>query len=599
MARTCEPDIVVGVDFGTRGTGFSWTRVAVDGSVSTPVFVDMGWHGETDRRKKTSTSILFKGDLPLLFGIDAENRWDNYVHGQEEEMDNTELDKYFLFRVFKMQLCDMDEQGKYKAASQFMCRSVCGKKSMTVRDVIAGSLKLIKELVFRKLQMIDAKESDEQLFETTVKWVLTVPTIWSERGKTIMKDSARMARLLNFEIALEPECVALTIRDQLRDLKQKIWENRSYIVIDAGGGTIDIIAHTVDEGKIHEMADATGCPWGSTNVDKAFICLFEKLFEPLGIGARFFSEGENEQLRFELMKSFEVSKDGVGRRFPEEHLTIRIPYELFDYLLKLQTDMTFRQCCSAYCLENGFAEDALQISSRGGALRISEEVYKSLVKGCIDGTVDCLRKYVDHLETTPGAAFFVGGFSRCPFLTDALNEFCDERRMRLVVSEYVTPDLAVVNGAALYGKDPDWIASRIARFSIGVVSYQRFNPREHQLHKANQEERVKIFVPFIVRGERIGEDSPEIRHVFSPIADDVSSVKFSVVNTRKVSSVIYADDPELLPLGDLVVTAPEGKCFMKKDPIDVFFMLDSSLRFRATQAKLESDCTISLSLENI
>eukprot|EP00475_Leptophrys_vorax_P032958 TRINITY_DN51461_c0_g1_i2.p1 TRINITY_DN51461_c0_g1~~TRINITY_DN51461_c0_g1_i2.p1 ORF type:complete len:511 (-),score=103.00 TRINITY_DN51461_c0_g1_i2:642-2174(-) len=495
LARTSEPDFVVGVDLGTRGTGFSWTRVVSSGSHS-PVLVDMAWNGECDRRKKTSTSILFKDDKPFLFGVDAENRWDNNIAQAEESRQGDDSHEYFLFRVFKMQLCDMDARGKYKAStgsdflcrsvcgkklmpireviagslklvkelvirklqmtdskendeiicetsikwvltvpaiwsergktimkdsarmaellnfeialepecaaltirestgSDFLCRSVCGKKLMPIREVIAGSLKLVKELVIRKLQMTDSKENDEIICETSIKWVLTVPAIWSERGKTIMKDSARMAELLNFEIALEPECAALTIRDQLRISNQKPWDNPSYIVIDAGGGTIDIIAHAIDEGRIHEMADATGCPWGSTNVDQAFISLFERLFEPLGIGAGFFSEVNHQQLKFDLMRSFEVAKDSVSRRFSKEHLMIRIPYDLLDYLLNNQTAITIRECCSEYCLVNGFAEDAIQKSAHGGMLRINEAVYHSLVQGCIGGTLDCLRKYI-------------------------------------------------------------------------------------------------------------------------------------------------------------------------------------------------------------
>ena len=45
------------------------------------------------------------------------------------------------------------------------------------------------------------------------------------------------------------------------------------MVVDCGGGTVDITVHEVSnkEGHIKEVFKATGGPYGSTSMDRAFI----------------------------------------------------------------------------------------------------------------------------------------------------------------------------------------------------------------------------------------------------------------------------------------------------------------------------------------
>eukprot|EP00475_Leptophrys_vorax_P000782 TRINITY_DN10427_c0_g2_i1.p1 TRINITY_DN10427_c0_g2~~TRINITY_DN10427_c0_g2_i1.p1 ORF type:complete len:301 (+),score=60.26 TRINITY_DN10427_c0_g2_i1:439-1341(+) len=300
------------------------------------------------------------------------------------------------------------------------------------------------------------------------------------------------------------------------------------------------------------------------------------------------------------MRSFEIVKDGISERFQDTHINIRIPYSILDHLFDHEEGMCMDECYAGFCESQGFAVKAVH-SARGGILRMDENVYQSLVKDCIDETVKCLRKYLDKMVKRPSIAFFVGGFSRCPFLTQALRQFCEAREMWLVASENVTPHLAVVYGASIYGKDPDWIASRIARFSIGVLAHAVFNLDKHDREKVvviNGQEMVPVFHPFAVRGGRVNERD-EIRHSFTPISDYMPCVVFDIVNTRRVSPFIYSDDSDLVKLGELRILAPgEHRKFMRKDDIEVFFRLGSSLHFRA-QSRLGTDCCVSLSLDSI
>lgn len=200
--KVAEPDIVVAVDFGTRGTGFSWCFAANPAAV----FNHMHWPEEADPMRKTSTSILFEGNTPVAFGKKAELKWKNLCNEEASE-------GFYLFKQFKMQLSEMSSTGEYVINQRrARCTSVCGSKQMDAVEVIAGSLKLIKEHVMSLLQK-DAVLRDK--IDYQIRWVLTVPAIWNERSKIIMKEAARKAGIHDLGIALEPEAASLCVRQQM------------------------------------------------------------------------------------------------------------------------------------------------------------------------------------------------------------------------------------------------------------------------------------------------------------------------------------------------------------------------------------------------
>ena len=50
------------------------------------------------------------------------------------------------------------------------------------------------------------------------------------------------------------------------------------MVVDCGGGTVDITVHEISnkEGHLKEVFKATGGPYGSTSMGNYFIILFDK-----------------------------------------------------------------------------------------------------------------------------------------------------------------------------------------------------------------------------------------------------------------------------------------------------------------------------------
>lgn len=76
-------------------------------------------------------------------------------------------------------------------------------------------------------------------------------------------------------LALEPESAAVYCQYEAKRFKEGadkkfIPKSDHYIVLDIGGGTVDIATHSLAAGGIIELAPSAGNDWGGTRVNKEF-----------------------------------------------------------------------------------------------------------------------------------------------------------------------------------------------------------------------------------------------------------------------------------------------------------------------------------------
>ena len=144
--------------------------------------------------------------------------------------------------------------------------------------VISQSLKFIAEKAIEKLQ-----EQVGKVVKTKIRWVLTVPALWSEEHKHFMRRAAVEAGIIedlsssNLLLCLEPEGASIQCReDSEESLKQQLVKSSVVMVLDCGGGTVDITIHKLtcnpDERFVCEelLPSSGGCEWGSKYVDLYF-----------------------------------------------------------------------------------------------------------------------------------------------------------------------------------------------------------------------------------------------------------------------------------------------------------------------------------------
>ena len=83
-----------------------------------------------------------------------------------------------------------------------------------------------------------------------IRWILTVPALWSEEHKLFMRKAAFQAQLTesvncsNLLLCLEPEGASIQCReDSEAAVRSQMGKNKVVMVLDCGGGTVDITVH--------------------------------------------------------------------------------------------------------------------------------------------------------------------------------------------------------------------------------------------------------------------------------------------------------------------------------------------------------------------
>lgn len=262
----------VALDFGTTYSGYAFSMRDDFEKDPMKIYANTWPSGGTALTSlKTPTCLLLNKKKEFIsFGYEAENMYANIV------MDG-EKDDYYYFYRFKMNL-----HNNKNITKDMVLEDVTGKPLPAI-DVFKLS---IQALVNHLLTMLDKQGKVVQHNE--VRWVLTVPAIWTDIAKKFMRTSAELAGIPrgNLILALEPEtasiyCQYLPIEKQSGTVPGFTMSTKGtkYMVVDIGGGTADITVHQkASNGQLKELHRAIGNDYGGTSVDRMFLKMLEKVF---------------------------------------------------------------------------------------------------------------------------------------------------------------------------------------------------------------------------------------------------------------------------------------------------------------------------------
>lgn len=321
--------VVVGIDFGTDGSGVAWAMKDGNGEV----FVDQEINGNAqfvDIKTKTNILLDEKGEC-IAFGREATEKYIRQIEDDDDSDDESKCPKksasWLYFSQFKMALYksairkqtlatkqapnmgDDDEKESVRADIKKKIKAANGRK-LASRTVFVAALSFMKEYAFNMFKRHNVEIDDP----SKIKWVLTVPAIWSDTAKGMMESWAIEAGLVTdrkvlnqLVIAYEPDCASISIRQEISDMmqqkqkgnglanavngqhqnggneeeikeeedaesgpngnnlsgsasrKQYLRPNEKYLLLDLGGGTADIACHqVVDDYTVKEVYQPSG-----------------------------------------------------------------------------------------------------------------------------------------------------------------------------------------------------------------------------------------------------------------------------------------------------------------------------------------------------
>jgi len=160
----------------------------------------------------------------------------------------------------------------------------------------------LTELVKHLMYTLEQKVGATILKSLPLEFCLTVPAIWSEVAKEKTLKACKKAGLKSkAEILLvsEPEAAAIYALHGLDPHGLAVGE--SFILCDAGGGTVDLISYTITSLypmlKVKEAASGTGGLCGSTFLNRRFGEFLSNKLDGV--------DGWDEELLAEAMEKFD------------------------------------------------------------------------------------------------------------------------------------------------------------------------------------------------------------------------------------------------------------------------------------------------------
>jgi len=258
---------------------------------------------------------------------------------------------------------------------------------------------------------------------------------------------------------------------------------------------------------------------------------------------------EDPTAYLDLLREFETVKrkietDTTGK------MNFTIPFATINSLCESHQSETL----SSMIQSSPFAS---KIALRGNIMRVDADVMKSL----FDKTINNIVSLVKDVLRQPAAKnvpllLLVGGFAECPLVQSAMkNNFPDKR---IIIPEEA--GLSVLKGAVLFGHEPDYIESRVMRFSYGADICPLFDPDKHEQRRRytsamDGTDRCRAVFHEIIHKDESVALGTKVNHSYATGCSNESSMCLNVYASTKVKPM-YVDEDGCFLIGTAEIEIP-------------------------------------------
>ncbi|KAL3857488.1 hypothetical protein ACJMK2_012156 [Sinanodonta woodiana] len=534
-------DLVIALDIGSTYSGYACQFRDTFMNNKQDIWTNNRW-GTQMSTCKTTTCVLLKADGNVLaIGYKAE---ETFTRECDKDRDNAEKNYYF-FKNFKMVLyqehCAKDNDLP-QVEDAFL-------RKQSILEVMSKFIYGLKNDCLERF----CRQRNLTVEERRIRWVITVPAIWNEKAKNIMRKSAEMAGIQGDQLllALEPEAAAihcLYLPEQERRGMHDLGSPRDkFLVVDLGGGTVDISAvEVVEGGRLKEIVAANGGPWGGQSINEIFLKHFKKHFKTID-GAPVFDEMKKSQL-LKVHAEIEKAKVSMDEDIVKDDVVGEVELNLsHEIRQKLQSKVT---------PEDSDNEDVFVVRSHGLFFR-PKIMLKIMVEEAVQKVTNHLKKIMQKSELQDVKKIvLVGGFSESPFVAPEIRKELNNKQIFVPIN----PTYAVLKGAVLFGHRPDIIKSRISRFTYGIKVREIFDYSRHDIAKLVKTDDLEfckdVFSIHVCKGQIISVDDKQPTQVYHPVSVEQKAGSVRIFQSDSESPV-YVTDAGCQQIGVLIVPMPD------------------------------------------
>lgn len=543
--------VVAAIDFGTHGTGYAWTEVGEDLAETLrrqPNYRER-WPGTESYYPKDLSAVLLGPDGQVIaWGHEAKYEWARLAaNGHHAD--------YGYAVGFKMAL----------KASAYGALQSPGSGAARI-DTAEQAYPLVVAYLQRIYQMALAEIQKSGYPDNQIRWCLTVPAIWDDAEKQLMRDAARDAgmpsdrdRLL---LTIEPEAAAVYCRVHLarviggqpQERRQIVEPGTRFMVVDCGGGTVDITAFRVvaapDGGnRMIEIGKVSGGKLGSEVINQAFIeeVLYDRLGGPEVLEQirrdcphallELVERWESQKVTVKVQHGGDGSEPAIARP-----IYLPVPGEVHELMPPAAIERLAAQA--------GGTRHRIVVTPPEAA-KLFDKVVDTIIE-LVGEQLDEMQKQ-DGPRDEPERILLVGGLSGSEYLQERLARNLDGPVTLLVPPN---PAAAVLFGAVLYGCDTPVIQARRARYTYGHRIARPFEPGRDPVDKRLADPNGQVlckdrFNVLVANGDLI-EAGRRAVQVLRPLRADQARVNLKFFRTLK-RDPRYIDEEGCEQIGSLTV----------------------------------------------
>ena len=343
-----------------------------------------------------------------------------------------------------------------------------------------------------------------------------------------------------------------------------------YIVVDCGGGTVDLTVHEMEEGgTLKELYKASGGAWGAIGIDKEFENLLVKIF-----GIDFIVSFKNTKPAgwVDLTIAFEAKKRTASPS-KSNALNISLPFSFIEHFQKLKG-------ASVEQAIKKFGNKDIKWSSQG-MLRLTPNAMQALFEPVLQD----ISKHISDLLNKPGLEgirymFLVGGFAESPLLQSEIRRLFSPK-LKVIIPQDC--GLSILKGAVMFGLDPTVVRVRRSAYTYGVGVLHRFLPGKHPPEKRVVKDDVEwctdIFDTFVTVDQSVALGE-KVSRSYTPAKSYQTSTVIGIYCSDK-EHVMFTSDPGVRRCGELYLEMPDTTGGTSRE-------LQATMVFGDTEIKVEA-----------
>lgn len=355
--------------------------------------------------------------------------------------------------------------------------------------------------------------------ERNIRYYLTVPAIWNDAGKAATRAAAIQAGFLRDEndnrltLVTEPEAAALFC-SKAGLLNLKIHD--AVLIVDCGGGTVDLIAYEVEEENPFSVSECTagsGDSCGSTALNRNF----------------------SNILRTKIRKM----------KLPDGSRTAGRVYAkcIMDFENRIKAD--FRNNNQKWAVDVGIEAEFPDAGIEEGYMTFTNEEILQCFEPVVNRILELVRNQIIAIQAqnrTLQNVLVVGGFGASEYLFQQIKLHVPPQFQAKVVRP-MDSVAAIVKGAVTAGITERVVTSRVARRHYLMATLQPFkeghHPEAYRVPSLDGKDRCKFTRQiFVQKGQRVKIGEPVKVSFFRQVAPGA---------TLMYEDILYACDDDICP----------------------------------------------------